>query len=99
MACYYDFDELLKYAFKLPADDFVCISFQYKKRISLLSSFLTARFLRLRKNFRTDVFDGEFRKNGVLGSLGSKNSTSRNFFRSFLERFCGILIKKLITGF
>ena len=93
MACYYDFDELLKYAFKLPADDYmhiVCMSFQCKKRISLLSSFLTARFLRLRKNFRTDVFDGEFRKNGVFGSLGSKNSTSRNFFRSFLERFCGI---------
>ena len=57
------------------------------------SSFLTARFLKLRKNFRTEVFDGEFRKNGVLGSLGSRNSTSRNFLRSFFERFCGIFNK------
>ena len=99
IACNYDFDELLKYAFKLPADDFVCISFQCKKRIWLQSSFLTARFLRLRKNFRTDVFDGKFRKNGVLGSLGSRNSTSRNFFRSFLERFCGILNQNLYKNF
>ena len=60
------------------------------KNICKKSSFLTARFLKLRKNFRTDVFDGEFRRNGVLDSLGSRNSTSRNFLRSFFERFCGI---------